>query len=102
MDAVMKLAKPRFVVEATVHLGFPESSIVGIGVALLICTVLYLIPRTANFGAVLLTGFLGGAVAANVRAETGWFNSLFPIIFACIAWAGLYLRDGRLRGVLGG
>jgi hypothetical protein len=100
MDAGMKLVKPRFVVEATARLGFPEASIVPIGAALLIFTVLYLIPRTAVFGAVLLTGFLGGAVATNVRAGTGWFNTLFPIVFACIAWTGLYLRDGRLKVLL--
>jgi nitrate reductase gamma subunit len=100
MDAVMKLFKPPFVVKSTVELGFPESTIVGIGVALLICTILYIIPRTAVFGAVLVTGYLGGAVAANVRAETAPFNIFFPIVIACIVWTGLWLRNPRLRLVL--
>src|SRR5579862_8044628 len=77
MDAVMKLFKPPFVVEATVQLGYPESTIVGIGIALLFCTLLYIIPRTAVFGAILLTGYLGGAVASNVRAATPPFNMAF-------------------------
>ncbi|HXJ44938.1 MAG TPA: DoxX family protein, partial [Bryobacteraceae bacterium] len=70
MDGGMKLFKPPFVVAATVQLGYPESSIVGIGVILLACTALYAIPRTAILGAILLTGYLGGAVASNVRAGT--------------------------------
>ncbi len=99
-DAGMKLIKPPFVVEATVQLGYPESTIVGIGVALLACTLLYLIPRTSILGAVLLTGYLGGAVATNVRAQQPLFNTTFPIIFACIAWAGLWLREPRLGQLL--
>src|ERR1035438_5543411 len=66
MDGGMKLFKPPFVVQATVQLGYPESTIVGIGVALLLCTALYLFPRTAVWGALLLTGYLGGAVATTV------------------------------------
>jgi hypothetical protein len=99
-DAGMKLVKPVAVVKATVELGYPESTIVGIGVVLLLCTVLYLIPRTAVFGAVLLTGYLGGAVASNVRAGTPTFNIVFPVIFACILWGALYLRDRRVRSLL--
>lgn len=100
MDGAMKLAKPVFVVQATKQLGYPESTIVGIGVALLACTLLYLIPRTSILGAVLLTGYLGGAVAANVRAQQPLFNIVFPVIFACIAWGGLWLREGRLTELL--
>lgn len=99
-DASMKLFKPPLVVEATVHLGYPESTIVGMGVVLLACTLLYLIPRTSILGAVLLTGYLGGAVATNVRAEQPMFNVVFPVIFACIAWGGLWLRDKRLKQML--
>ena len=99
-DASMKLFKPPVVVEATVHLGYPESTIVGIGVVLLACTLLYLIRRTSILGAVLLTGYLGGAVATNVRAEQPVFNTVFPVIFACIAWSGLWLRDRRLEQML--
>jgi hypothetical protein len=95
-DATLKLWKPPFVVEATVQLGYPESTIVGIGIALLVCTLLYLIPRTSILGALLLTGYLGGAVASNVRAAQPPFNLAFPVIFAGIAWAGLWLRNRRL------
>jgi hypothetical protein len=99
MDGAMKLAKPAPVVQATLRLGYPESTILGIGIVLLVCTVLYLIPRTALFGAVLLTGYLGGAVATQVRVSAPWFNILFPVFFGCVVWAGLYLRDRRLRSI---
>jgi hypothetical protein len=98
MDGGIKLFKPSFVVEATTRrLGYPESTIVGIGVALLTCTALYIIPRTNALGAILLTGYLGGAVASNVRAGTGWFNTLFPAAIAVVVWLGLWLRQERLR-----
>jgi hypothetical protein len=100
MDGAMKLAKPVFVVQATKQLGYPESTIVGIGVALLACTLLYLIPRTSVLGAVLLTGYLGGAVATNVRAQQPLFNIIFPVVFACMAWGGLWLRDRRIAALL--
>ena len=89
LDGAMKLAKPAVVVEATKQLGYPESTIVGIGVVLLACTLLYLIPRTAILGAVLLAGYLGGAVASNVRAGQPLFNIIFPVTLATIAWGGL-------------
>jgi len=100
MDGVMKLFKPAFVVEATVRLGYPESTIVGIGAVLLICTVLYVIPRTAILGAIMLTGYLGGAVATNVRAEQPLFNLAFPLVFGVLVWLGLWLRDRRLQVLL--
>lgn len=100
LDGAMKLAKPAFVVEATKQLGYPESTIVGIGVTLLACTLLYLLPRTSILGAVLLTGYLGGAVATNVRAEQPLFNIVFPIVFGCMAWGGLWLREARLHQLL--
>lgn len=100
MDGVMKLLKPVFVVEATVRLGYPESAIVGIGVMLLVCTLLFAIPRTAVLGAVLLTGYLGGAVATQVRAAGSTFDTVFPLLFASVVWAGLWLRDARLRGLV--
>ena len=99
MDGGMKLFKPPFVVQATLQLGYPESTIVGIGVALLLCTALYLIPRTAAWGALLLTGYLGGAVASNVRAETPTFNVAFPVLFCVAIWAALVLRDKRLERI---
>jgi hypothetical protein len=100
-DAVMKLVKPPVVVKATVELGYPESTIVGIGVVLLVCMLLYLIPRTSILGAVLLTGYLGGAVASNVRIGNPLFSHvLFPIYVAALVWGGLYLRDTRLRTLI--
>ena len=100
LDGVMKLAKPSFVVEATTKMGYPENVIVPLGVVLLTCTVLYLIPQTAVLGAVLLTGYLGGAVASHVRTEDGAFAIVFPVIFGGLVWGGLVLRDQRLRAVL--
>ena len=97
-DGAMKLLKPSFVVKATIELGYPESTIIGIGVVLVLSTLLYLIPRTAIFGAILLSAYLGGAVATHVRVSAPLFNILFPAIFGCILWAGLYLRDRRLHG----
>src|SRR4030095_15075098 len=96
-DAVMKLAKPAFVVEATVKLGYPETIIIALGILLLTCTIIYLIPRTAVLGAILLTGYLGGAVATHVRAGQGWFEILFPVVFGILLWGGLVLREARLR-----
>ena len=100
MDGVMKLAKPAPVVEATVKLGYPESIIVGLGIVLTLSTVLYMIPRTAILGAVLLTGYLGGAVATHVRVGNGWFEVLFPVIVGMLVWGGLWLRDSRLPNLL--
>lgn len=101
MDAVMKLLKPTFVVDATVKLGYQEGVIQGLGIALLMCTILYAIPGTSFLGAILLTGYLGGAVASNVRVGNPLFsNVLFPVYFAFVLWGGLYLRDKRLRALI--
>jgi hypothetical protein len=99
-DGVMKLLKPAVVVKATRDLGYPESDIVGIGVVLLACTLLYLFPRTSILGATLLTGYLGGAIASQIRAEASWFNVVFAFVFACLVWGGLWLRDVRVRDFL--
>jgi hypothetical protein len=99
-DGVMKLVKPPFVVETTVRLGYPESVILGLGIVLLASTVIYLIPRTAVLGAILLTGYLGGAVATHVRAGGSLFQILFPVIMGALVWGGLCLRDERLPGHL--
>lgn len=100
VDGVMKLVKPAAVVEATVQLGYPESVITGIGLVLLACTILYLIPRTAVLGAVLLTGYLGGAVATHVRVGGPLFPIIFPVILGAMLWVGLYLRDERVRSLV--
>ena len=100
MDGGMRLFKPPFVVEATTQMGYPESVIVGLGCVLLASTVLYLIPRTAVLGAVLLTGYLGGAVATHVRVGAPIFNDLFPVVFGALLWGGLWLRDRRVQDLL--
>jgi hypothetical protein len=100
VDGVMKLFKPAVVVEATVKLGYPENTIVPIGIVLTVCTILYLIPRTAVLGAILLMGYLGGAVATHVRVGEGLFSISFPVIFGVLLWGGLYLRDNRLRKLI--
>jgi hypothetical protein len=100
LDGGMKLVKPQFVVEATTKLGYPESVIVGIGATLVTSTLLYLVPRTAFLGAVLLTGYLGGAVATQVRIQSTIFNIAFPAILGALLWGGLWLRDNRLRELL--
>jgi len=100
LDAAMKFTKPEMVVKTTVELGYPESVITGLGIVLLISTVLYLIPRTAVLGAILLTGYLGGAVATNVRVGAGLFPICFPVVFGVLLWGGLFLRDERLRKLL--
>lgn len=99
-DGAMKLVKPGFVVEATAKLGYPESVIVPLGAILLVCTVLYLIPWTSILGAILLTGYLGGAVASHTRHGDSAFEIVFPAIFGALVWGGLALRDTRLRAVL--
>lgn len=101
LDAVLKLVKPAEVVEGTSLLGFPESVITGLGITLLACTILYTVPRTAILGAILLTGYLGGAIATHVRVENPLFTHiLFPTYLAAIFWGGLYLREPRLRQLL--
>ena len=100
VDGAMKLVKPAVVVDATVKLGYSESVIVPIGVVLIVCTILYLIPATSILVAILLTGYLGGAVATHVRAPEGAFPIVFPVIFGILLWLGLYLRDARLRALI--
>jgi hypothetical protein len=100
VDGAMKLVKPTVVVETTVQLGYQESVIVALGIVLLACTILYLVPRTAVIGAILLTGYLGGAVATHVRVDAGAFEVLFPVIVGALLWGGLVLRDARLAALL--
>jgi DoxX-like family len=100
VDGGMKLFKPAVVLKATRELGYPESEIVGIGVLVLVCTLLYLFPRTSILGAILLTGHLGGAIASQVRVEAPWFNVIFAFVLGCLIWGGLWLRDVRVRDFL--
>jgi len=98
LDGVMKLFTPAPVVEAMIRLGYPVSESVGIGMVLLACVALYAIPRTSFLGAILLTGYLGGAVATHVRVSDPLFSHiLFPIYFGTVIWLGLFLRNQKLR-----
>lgn len=100
LDGVAKLFKPAPVVEATVRLGYSETVIIGLGVLLLVCTIVYVIPRTSILGAILLTGYLGGATATHVRVGDSLFPVLFPSLIGMLIWGGLYLRDERLRALI--
>ena len=100
VDGAMKLAKPAVVVDATTKLGYSESVIIPVGIVLVACTILYLIPPTSVLGAILLTGYLGGAVATHVRTGESLFSVVFPIIFGILLWLGLYLHDLRLRALI--
>jgi hypothetical protein len=102
VDAVMKIVLAQPVVEGSLKLGYPPSTMPVIGTVLLLCTVLYAVPRTAVVGAVLLTGYLGGAIATHVRVGDPLVShTLFPIYLAVFFWGGLYLRDLRVRALNG-
>ena len=98
-DGVIHILTPAPVAEAFAQLGVPLRLSLGIGIVELICTALYAIPRTAVFGALLLTAYLGGAVATQLRAGAGWFPTVFPIVIAALLWGGLALRDARVRAL---
>ena len=99
MDSVMKLLALPVVLEAGAALGFGGVDIArALGTLLIVCTILYAAPRTAVLGAILLTGYLGGAVATHVRAGNPLFSHvLFGVYLGVIVWAGIYLRDPKLR-----
>ena len=100
-DATMKLLVLEPAVQATTALGYPASTVFWIGLVQLVCLVLYVVPATAPLGALLLTGYLGGAVATHVRVGNRLAShTLFPIYVAAILWGGLYLREPRLRHLL--
>ena len=101
-DAVIKLAGAKEAVEGTVQLGWQPHHLPIIGGIALVLLVLYIIPRTAPLGAVLWTGYFGGAVATQLRVDNPLFShTLFPIYVAAIVWGGLYLRDARVRALIG-
>ncbi|GGB86010.1 DoxX family protein [Dyadobacter sediminis] len=97
LDALMKAIKDPRSMEGSVQLGWPAEFVQAIGIVLLVSTVLYLIPRTAVLGAILLTGYLGGAIAIMVRAGQPLY---FALVFGILVWAGLYLRDEKLRSLI--
>ena len=96
LDGATHLMAPAPVVEAFRQLGFPLSLAVPLGVIELLCVAVYVFPRTSVLGAVLLTGYLGGAVASHVRVGDPVFPVVFPVLIGVLFWGGLYLRDDRL------
>ncbi len=102
MDAAMKLFATPEAIQGTASLGYPPSVLPGLGILQLVCLAIYLFPRTAILGAVLWTGYLGGAIATHVRVQNPLFSHvLFPIYVAVFLWGGLWLRDRRTRALLG-
>jgi hypothetical protein len=97
VDAIMKIIGQANHVEGSAKLGFQESLVQPIGIVLLICTVFYIIPRTAMFGAILLTAYLGGATAVMVQNGQPVY---FPVVFGALVWGALYLRDAKLRSLV--
>lgn len=98
-DGVTKVMKEQHVMTAAAQLGFPGWTMPLIGGILLVCTLIYVIPRTAVLGSVLLTGYLGGAVCCQLRVGNPAFETLFPVFFGIIVWAGLFCREKRLAGL---
>ena len=97
-DGVMKVIKPQAVVSAMAELGYPDDLTLRLGILGLACTFFYAIPRTSIFGAILLTGYFGGAISAKARIEEA--SLLFAVAMGVIAWAGLYFREARLRALV--
>ncbi|MFA6541426.1 MAG: DoxX family protein [Bacteroidota bacterium] len=100
-DSLIKIIKESHAVEGTIQLGYPETAVAGLGIIEIICLALYVNPRTSPFGAILMTGYLGGAVATQVRIGSPLFtHTFFPLYIALFLWGGLYLADERLRNLL--
>jgi hypothetical protein len=100
-DAVIHLLKPAPVVEAFAKLGFPIRLAVPLGLIELVCVLLYVIPRSSILGAILLTGYLGGAIAIQLPTGNSLFGEvLFPAYIGVFLWGGIYLRDERLRTLI--
>jgi hypothetical protein len=98
MDATMKFMQLPVTLETSAQLGWPVTTIVPLGIVLLVCTAIYAFPPTSVFGAILLTGYLGGTVATHARIGNPIFSHmLFGVYLGIMLWAGLYLRDARLR-----
>ena len=100
VDSLMKVFRASASVEGTAHLGFSDGVVIPMGLIIFAFTVLYSIPRTAVFGAVMLTAHLGGAVAIFVQQFHVSVAFLFPLVFCVLVWAGLFLRDEKLRAII--
>lgn len=97
MSACMKIARPPMVIEGFEKAGYPTDILLGLGIVELVCTILYVIPQTAVLGAVLVTGYFGGAIATHVRQSEPYF---LIVILGMMVWGGLYFRDKRIRDLL--
>jgi hypothetical protein len=101
LDAVMKILQVPQVMEGTMKAGYPADTVRPIGIMLLLCLICYVIPRTSALGAILLTGYLGGAVATNVRISTPLFSYILtPVYVGVLVWGGLFLQDARVRALI--
>jgi len=100
-DTIVKVLRLPVAIEGTTQLGYPEGTVFVIGIIQLVCLVLYVIPQTSVFGAILFTGYLGGAIATHLRIGSPLFTHiLFPIYVALLIWGGLYAREPRLRAMV--
>jgi len=100
-DATVKVLELGLAVEATAQLGYPVTLVRAIGLVEVVCLIAYLVPRTSVLGAILWTGYLGGAIATHVRIGSPLFSHiLFPVYIAALLWAGLWLRSARVRALL--
>jgi hypothetical protein len=99
-DGAIHIVKPQPVVDAFAELGLPVALSANLGLVVLVCVILYAVPRTAALGAILLTAYLGGAVAMNVRVGHPAFEVVFPAILGILVWGGLYLRDAGVRALI--
>ena len=99
-DGVVKVMQIPQAVEPTMKFGYAASMVLTLGVIELACLVLYIIPRTAVFGAILMTGYLGGAIATQMRVGAEPFSIVFPIIIGALIWGALFLRDSQLRALI--
>ncbi len=97
VSGIMKIVHPPQLDEGFQHLGVPLSQAFGLGVLEIACTIVYLIPRTSVLGAILLTGYLGGAVQTCVRVGDPWY---FQVILGVLVWGGIFLRDARIRALI--
>jgi hypothetical protein len=99
-DTVGHYLMPQTVLDAFVRIGFPANRGAALATIELVCVSLYIVRRTAMIGAILLTGYFGGAIAIQMRAGSSLFETIFPLIVGVIAWAGIYLREVRLRRLI--
>lgn len=99
-DGILHVARPAPVVQAFNQLGYPLSLAGGLGIVEFVCVVLYVIPRTSILGAILLTGYLGGAVAVQLRVAHSPVEAMFPVLIGLLIWGGSFLREPRLRALI--